>query len=215
MQPPSSSSRSSTRTFQPARASSAAQASELIPLPTTIASRTELTPELSATCQLPELVVRDEIALARAELLHLRQHAGAPFLGHVEPELVGLDPDRVEPALLAEHDPALGANELGGVRLDRGRIVELTRDGAAFAAEERFAGDRLPGLERIARELTHPLRNLAHALEAEVRLDAVERPQRQRHLPEVRVAGSLAHAVDRGLHPPRSRPHRGNRSGGG
>src|SRR3954462_15548023 len=104
MQPPTSSSRSRTRTSQPPRASSAAHASELIPLPTTTAS---------ATRELAELVVGHEAALARSELLDARQHVRVPLLGHVEPELVGLDPNRVEPALLAEHDPALGADELG------------------------------------------------------------------------------------------------------
>src|SRR3954463_15635122 len=112
MQPPSSPSRSSTRTSQPPRASSAAQASELIPLPTTIAS---------ATRELAELVVGHEAALARSELLDAREHVGLPLLGPVAPELLGLDPDRVEPALLAEHDPALGADQLGGVRLPRRR----------------------------------------------------------------------------------------------
>src|SRR3954470_13280134 len=112
MQPPSSSSRSSTRTSQPPRASRAAQASELIPLPTTTAS---------ATRELAELVVGHEAALARSELLDAREHVGVAVLGQVEPEFLGLDPDRVEPALLAEHDPALGADEGGGVRLDRRR----------------------------------------------------------------------------------------------
>src|SRR4029079_2976893 len=112
MQPPSSASRSRTRTLQPPRASSAAQASELIPLPTTTAS---------VTRELAELVVGHEPALARPELLHAREHLGVPILGQVEPELLGLDPDRVEAALLAEHDPALGRDELGGVRLARWR----------------------------------------------------------------------------------------------
>src|SRR5437868_13106171 len=98
MAPPSSSSRSSTSTLQPPRASSAAQASELIPLPTMTAS-------CSALCELTELLVGDEPALPRAERLHLREHLGAAFLGKVDSELLGLDPDRVEPALLAQHDP--------------------------------------------------------------------------------------------------------------
>src|SRR6478609_7507220 len=115
MQPPSSSSRSSTRTLQPPRASNAAQASELIPLPTTTAS---------ATSKLAELVVGHEAALACPQLLHAREHVGVSLLGQVEPELVGLDPDRVEPALLAQHDPALGVDQLGGVRLDRRGVVE-------------------------------------------------------------------------------------------
>src|SRR5205823_1621504 len=138
----------STRTRQPPRASSAAQASELMPLPTTTASS-------SATGELPELLVGHEAALAGAELLHLRQHLRAALVGHVEPELLGLDPDRVEPALLAQHDPALGLDELGGVRLDRGRVVELARDRTALAPEERRPRHRLPGLEVVARKLAH------------------------------------------------------------
>src|SRR5690242_8450962 len=128
MQPPSSSSRSSTRTLQPPRASSAAQASELMPLPTTTAS---------AIDQPAELVVVDEPMLLRPELLHPREHLGPPLLRHVQPELLGLDPDRVEPALLAEHDPPLRVHELGRVRLDRRRVVELACDRSALAAEER------------------------------------------------------------------------------
>src|SRR3954462_12652973 len=102
MQPPTSSSRSRTRTSQPPRASRAAQASELIPLPTTTAS---------ATRELAELVVGHETALARAELFDAREHVGVAVLRQIEPELLGLDPDRVDPTLLAEHDPALGAHQ--------------------------------------------------------------------------------------------------------
>src|SRR6187549_1945418 len=204
MQPPSTSSRSRTRTLQPPRARSAAQTSELIPLPTTTASVID---------QVAELVVADEPAFPRPELLHLREHFGAPLLGNVEPELLRFDPDRVEAALLAEHDPPLGVHELRGVRLDRRRVVELARDGATFAAEERLAGDGLPWLELVAGELAHALGDLAHLLQAQVRLDPVERAQRQRDLAQVRVAGALAHPVDRPVHPARSRPHRSD--GGG
>src|SRR3954468_24204856 len=109
MQPPSTASRSKTRTLQPPRASRAAQASELIPLPTTTASLID---------EAAELVVADETAFPRAELLDPREHVGPPLLRDLQPELLGLDPDRVEPALLAEHDLALGAYQLGRVRLD-------------------------------------------------------------------------------------------------
>src|SRR5215467_6589628 len=88
--PPNQSLRSSTQTRQPARASSAPPARELIPLPTKTAS-------YSATGELPELVVGDEAAFARPQLLHLREQLGAASLGHVDPELLRLDPDRVEP----------------------------------------------------------------------------------------------------------------------
>ena len=107
---------------------------------------------------------------------------------------------------------ALGGDELGRVRLDRRRIVELRRDGARLAAEERLAGHRLPRLERVARQLLHARGDVADAVEAQVRLDAVERAQRQRDLAEVRVAGALAHAVDRPVDPGRARAH--GRDGG-
>ena len=58
---------------------------------------------------------------------------------------------------------------------------------------------RLPGLELVARELADALGDRADQVEAQVRLDAVERAQRQRDLAEVRVAGALAHAVDRSV----------------
>src|SRR6188472_739061 len=206
MQPPSSASRSSTRTLQPPRASRAAQASELIPLPTTTAS---------ATRELAELVVGHEAAFAGPELLHAREHVCVTVLGQVEPELLGLDPDRVEPTLLAEHDPALGADELGGVRLDRRWVVELARHCAALTPEERLARDRLPRLERVARQLPHPLRDLAHSLEAQVRVDAVERMERESDLAEVRVARALPHAVDRAVHPASAGTHRRHRGRGG
>ena len=135
-----------------------------------------------------------------AQLLHRRQHLGAPLLGHVEPELLRLDADRVEPALLAEHDRALRRDELGRVRLDRLRVVELRRDRAGLAPVERLAGHRLPRLELVAGQLAHARRDLADPVEPQVRLDAVERAQRQRDLAEVRVAGALAHPVDRPVH---------------
>src|SRR6187200_1961547 len=72
-----------------------------------------------------ELGVRDEAALLDAERLHLGQHVGALLLGDVDAELVGLDPDRVEAALLAQHDAALGADQLARIGLDRRRVVEL------------------------------------------------------------------------------------------
>ncbi len=77
-----------------------------------------------------------------------------PVGGELEPELDGLEPDRVDPALLAEDDPPLGTDELGGVRLDRGRVVELAGDGAALAGVEVLAGDggpRAPARSRSAR----------------------------------------------------------------
>ena len=72
-------------------------------------------------------------------------------VGHVEAEPFERDPDRVDAALLAEHDPSLRADELGGVRLDRRRVVELRRDRARLAGEERLAGHGLPGRQRRRR----------------------------------------------------------------
>src|SRR5829696_1351892 len=192
--PPSQSLRSRTHTRQPLFASSAAQARPLTPLPTTTASK-------SATGDRSELVVGDEAALTSAGLLHLREHLRAPLLRKVDAELLGLDADRVEPALLPEHDAAIGGDELRRVGLDRRRVVELARDGRALATEQRLARDRLPRLELVARELAHALGHPTHVVEAEVRLDAVERAQREGDLREVRVAGALPHAVDRPVHP--------------
>src|SRR4051812_17037370 len=206
MAPPSQSFRSSTLTRRPARASKAAQASELIPLPT-------MTTSTSAIGEPAELVVRHESALARAELLHLCEEVRARVVGEVEAELVGLDPDRVEPALLAEHDAALGGDEGGRIRPDRRWIVELRCNRARFAAEERLARDRLPRLERVTREQLHARRYLADAIEAEVRIDAVERPKGECDFAEVRVAGALAHTVDRPLNPGCAGAH--GRDGGG
>src|SRR5881409_3060380 len=75
----------------------------------------------------PELWVRDEAPLLRARALYGLEQRRIALLRDIEAELGHFDPDRVEPALLAEHDPALGADELGRVRLDRGRVVELRR----------------------------------------------------------------------------------------
>src|SRR5262249_10601665 len=157
-------------------ASSAAQARPLTPEPTTTAS--------CSGNDLPKLVVGDEAALFGAELLHGVEHLGAALLGNVEPQLVRLDPDRVEPALLAEHDRAAGRDELRRVGLDRRRVVELARDGARLAPVEGVAGDRLPGLELVAGQLADALGDAADQVETETGLDPVERAQRQRDLAE-------------------------------
>src|SRR6185295_2877282 len=93
----------------------------------------------------------DEPPLARAELLHRRQQLGMAVGRDVEPELLRLQPDRVDPALLAEDDPPLGADQPRRVGLDRRRVVELARDRAALAGEEVLACDRCPRRELIAR----------------------------------------------------------------
>src|SRR5690348_104452 len=208
MQPPKRSFRSRTHTRQPPFARSAPHASALTPLPTITASK-------SATDDLPELVVADEPALSRTELLHASEHACLLVLREIEPELVRLDADRVEPALLAEHDRPLRLHELARVGLDRRRVVELRGDRPRLAAEERVARDRLPRLELVAGQLLHASRHLADAVEAEVRLHAVQRAEGQRDLAEVRVARALAHAVDRPLHPGRAGGNSGGGVGGG
>src|SRR5205814_8203461 len=139
-----------------------------------------------------ELVVGDETALLGAELLHGREQAAPGFVVELEAELVRLDPDRVEPALLAQHDSALGADEVGRVRLDRRRVVELACDRAALADEEILADDRLPRLELVPGEAAYLVGDLADTAEVEVRAHAVERPKRQGDVAEVRVPRALA-----------------------
>src|SRR6266404_4081666 len=165
-----------------------------------------MTASYSATGgELPEFLVADEAALPRTERLHARQKIRAALFRNVEPELLRLDADRVQPALLPQHDAALRRDELRRVRLDRRWIVELRCDRAGLAAKKRLARHRLPRLELVAGELLHARRHVAHALELQVRLDTVERAQRERELAEVRVAGALSHAVDRPLDPRRTR----------
>ena len=86
--------------------------------------------------------------------------------------------------------------------------MELARDGAALAGEEVLADERLPRRELVAGELTDAARDVPDAVEAQLGLDAVEPAQRERDLGEVRVAGALAHAVDRPLDPARAGPDR-------
>ena len=58
------------------------------------------------------------------------------------------------------------------------------------------------------------VRDLAGAIEAQVRRDAVERVERERDLDQVGVAAALAHAVDRPLHPGRAGADGGGGRGG-
>ena len=51
-------------------------------------------------------MVGDEAALRRSELLDAGEQIALCVFGQVEPELFGLDADRVDAALLAEHDAA-------------------------------------------------------------------------------------------------------------
>src|SRR5688500_14057093 len=95
-----------------------------------------------------ELGVADQPALLRPRPLHRVEQCRTALLGHVETELLDLDPDRVESALLPQHDAAFGADELGCVRLDRGRVVELRGDRAGLAREKVQPGHGLPRRER-------------------------------------------------------------------
>src|SRR5204863_7060489 len=104
--------------------------------------------------------------LAHPELLRLGEQLCAFLLRDVEAELLRLDPDRVEAALLAEHDRAVGRDELGGVRLDRRWVVELGGDRTRFAAEEGVAGERLPRREAVAGELLDARGGFADPVEA-------------------------------------------------
>src|SRR5205807_8743110 len=112
-------------------------------------------------------------------------------------------------------EAALRADELRRIRLDRGRIVELRRNGARLAAEERVPGHRLPRLELVPGQLLHACRDVAYAAEVEVGLDAVQRAQRERDLAEVRVTGPLPHAVDGSVHPACACTDGGDRRRGG
>src|SRR5262245_65523698 len=103
----------------------------MTPAPTMQTRSTLLREYLSAvTCQststvlrprhhAPELGVGDEPALLRSGALDRLEQLGEALLGDVEAKLGDLDADRVEAALLPEHDPPLGADELGRVGLDR------------------------------------------------------------------------------------------------
>ena len=91
--------------------------------------------------------------------------------------------------------------------------MELARDRARLAREQVLADERLVRLELVAGERAQPFRERPHLLEAEVRLDPVEAAQRERDLGEVRVAGALAHPVDRPLDPAGAGSRRRDRRG--
>src|SRR5687767_7538104 len=176
----------------------------MTPAPTTQMRSIMLWHEYPApvTCQsmpgeLAELGVRDEALLLRAQTLHGGEHLGVALLGELEPELLGFEPDRVEAALLAQHDPALRADELRRVRLDRRRVVELAGDRAALAREEIVPGDRRPRRELVARAVADERRELADLREVEPRGDPVERLERESDFEQVGVAGPLPHPVHR------------------
>ena len=115
------------------------------------------------------------------------------------------DPDRVDPALLAEHDRrarrrrARTSTARSPAGRGTGSRPRRSRARKRFSPTTGFHGSSsYPETSR-----TRP-RDLAGAVEAEVRRDAVERVERQRDLDQVGVAAALAHPVDRPLHPGRA-----------
>src|SRR5437879_6416847 len=104
----------------------------------------------------------------------------------------------------------MGMDKLRRVRLDRFGDVELARDSAAFAHEEVFADQRLPGRERIAAGAPDDLRDFAHFAEIERRIDPVKTLERERDLAEIGVAGAFAHPIDGPLNPRSSGTNRGD-----
>src|SRR5262245_46456916 len=153
------------------------------------------TPSLQTGREPPEVRIAHEPTLPRACTLHGLEKCRVGVLGHVQAELGNLDPDRVETALLAEHDSPLGADELRRVRLGRGRVVELGGAGARLPREEVVSGHRLPGRERCPRELLHEAAQRTRLRQIEAGRDAVQRLERECHLDEVGVAGPLAYPV--------------------
>src|SRR3954471_1472224 len=110
-----------------------------VPLPQTIVSppwTIRPRPRLPLIRQLHELVVGHETALPLAELLHTGEQRLAGLGVEVEAQLIRLDANRVDPALLAEDDPPVGADQRARVGLDRLRLVELARDGARLPREQ-------------------------------------------------------------------------------
>src|SRR5439155_1905584 len=150
-----------------------------------------MTASWSGTGELSELLVGDEAALGRSQFLHAYEELALLVVVEIEPELVRLDSNRIDPALLAEHDAPLGGDKVRRVRLDRGRIVELTRDRTRLARKEILSDERLVRLERVAGELAQPLGELAHPVEPELRVHAVQPAQSECDLGEVGVACTL------------------------
>src|SRR5688500_17316737 len=110
-------------------------------------------------------------ALLRPYALYRLARPRLPLRRHRHPELAQHAPDRVDATLLPEDEPALGADEIGGVRLDRGRVVDLRGDRTRLAREEVVAGDRLPGGERRAGELLHERAQRSRVLQPKPRRD--------------------------------------------
>src|SRR5262249_1993286 len=127
-----------------------------------------------------KLGVADEATLRRGECLNLGEELALGLRRRGRAELFRLEADVVDARLLAEHDPPVGADERGGERLDRGRVVELARHRAGLAGEQVLADERLPGLELVAGARADELRNVSGALEPQPRVDAVQRLERKR-----------------------------------
>ena len=120
------------------------------------------TPCLHARCEPLELAVRDEPALGRALALHGFEQRRVRILGDVEAELRDLDPDRVQPALLPEHDTALGIDDFCRVRFYRFRNVKLAGDRPTLPHKEIVADHRSPCFESVPRESLYKLRHFTN-----------------------------------------------------
>ena len=135
-----------------------------------------------------------------------------PLGRHVEAELLERDPDRVDAALLAEHDAAFGADDVRGVRLDRRRVVELGRDGARLPREERLARDRLPRRERLFCSLLRRAARERAPASGRAVWGYLESASSARATSKRSASPCLLpHAVHEALHPGRARLHGGDR----
>ena len=89
--------------------------------------------------------------------------------------------------------------------------MELSRDSSRLAREEVLARDGLPRLVSRSGPLGDERGQGSRPLEPEMGRDPVEAFEGERDLEQVRVAGALAHPVDRALHPGRAGLHRCDR----
>src|SRR5260370_14854752 len=102
----------------------------------------------------PKIIVANQARFARRSLLERRVFDRSkhrpPLLGRDRnPEFLALQVDAVQPAFLAENDPALRLHNFRRVRLDRLRKMKLAGHRAAFAHEQILADQRLPRLKRV------------------------------------------------------------------
>ena len=135
--------------------------------------------------------------------------------GEVDAEVLGFDGDAVEAAFFAEDDEPFGVDQRSGKRLDGFGDMKLAGDGAAFAHEEIFADDRLPGSEGITGQSADESGDVADFLEVQRDGNVIEGVEGHGDFAEVGVAGAFAHAVDGALNPLRAAADGGDGAGGG